>query len=84
MGSNVPVVVTRKHKELHKGWHALAFVLTLGNSAPITLWRLGANRRYNEKTRQLNAVKNVPHRGTQVTWTKEELEYARAHTARPR
>lgn len=51
--SKPQVVITRKDKRLHKGWHALAFMLTGGASAPITAAKAGTNAAYNARTRKL-------------------------------
>lgn len=71
------VVITRKDKRLHKGWHFFAFVLTGGASAPVTVAKAATNHSYNRRTQQLSA------RGTKVKWTAEEKAYFAAHAVRP-
>lgn len=71
------VVITRKDKRLHKGWHFFAFVLTGGASAPVTAAKAATNRSYNRRTEQLS------ERSAKVTWTEEEKAYLAAHAVRP-
>jgi hypothetical protein len=45
----------------------------------------GCDAAYNARTRELAAGKTTPRRrAPKVTFTAEELEYYRTHTARPR
>lgn len=71
------VVITRKDKRLRRGLHLLAFTLTGGASAPITVAKAATNHSYNRRTQQLSA------RGTKVKWTAEEKAYFAAHAVRP-
>ncbi len=50
---NAQVVITRKDKQLRKGWHLLAFMLTGGASAPISAAKAATNAGYNARTRKL-------------------------------
>jgi hypothetical protein len=53
---NAPVVIVRKDKRLHKGWHLLAFMVTGGASAPVTAAKAATNTSYNARTRKLAAA----------------------------
>jgi hypothetical protein len=57
---NPPVVITRKDKRLHKGWHLLAFMLTGGASAPVSAAKAGTNAAYNARTRKLAEQSGEP------------------------
>jgi hypothetical protein len=76
--SEVQVVITRKHKRLHKGWHVLAFMLTGGVSAPVTAARVAANAAYNAETARLAGSSGTGNR-TKRKLTDEERAYFAAH-----
>ena len=68
------VVISRKDKRLHKGWHLFAFMLTGGMSAPVTAIKAGTNAAYNRRTQELTRSGHQ-----QVGWTDEEKAYFAAH-----
>jgi hypothetical protein len=75
------VVITRKDKRFHKGWHLLAFLLTGGMSASVTATKAATNAAYNARTRKLQEPETPRRRGkrAKMKFTDEERAYMAAH-----